>query len=283
MNIVSGIADLRELLDDHRSAGRSVGFVPTMGYLHDGHQSLMRAAATDTDVVVASIFVNPLQFAPDEDLEAYPRDLATDSEKCRQAGVDVVFAPSVEEMYPDPVWTTVHVGVVSEALEGQARPTHFDGVATVVAKLFSIVGACRAYFGQKDFQQLAIVTRMASDLSMPVEVIGCPTVREPDGLAMSSRNVYLTDNERRQAPAVNQALRLGVELIEGGQTDRAAVEAAMRAHIEAQPSSRIDYVVAVDAGSLRPTDTLSGSVRVLAAVRFGAARLIDNMGATVPD
>ena len=278
MRAITTIAQLRHELDTHRATGATVGFVPTMGYLHAGHQSLVRAAAAETDLVVVSIFVNPLQFAPDEDLESYPRDLDADTERCRAAGASLVFAPTVEEMYPQPVWTTVHVGVVSEALEGAARPTHFDGVATVVSKLFGIVGPCRAYFGEKDFQQLAIVTRLAADLSAPVEVVGCPTVRESDGLAMSSRNVYLTAEERPQAAAINQALRLGCDLIRSGERDRSAVEAAMRAHIEAQPAARVDYVVAVDSTSLRPTDRLSGSVRVLTAVRFGSARLIDNMG-----
>ncbi|MDH3708056.1 MAG: pantoate--beta-alanine ligase [Acidimicrobiia bacterium] len=283
MRIVTTVSALRELLHDHRGAGRSVGFVPTMGFLHEGHLSLMQAADADNEVVVTSIFVNPLQFAPHEDLEAYPRDLDADAAACESVGVDIVFAPDVTEMYPDEIWTTVHVGVVSEALEGEARPTHFDGVATVVTKLFAIMGPCRAYFGEKDFQQLAIVSRLAADLSLPVEVIGCPTVREVDGLAMSSRNVYLTDHERAQAAAVNQALHLGLELIESGTRDRQLVEEAMRRHIEAQPSARVEYVVAVDAESLRPVDPLTGSIRVLAAVRFGAARLIDNMGIVVDD
>jgi pantoate--beta-alanine ligase len=183
------IAELRALLDEARAAGRTVGFVPTMGYLHDGHASLMRAARGETDVVVASVFVNPLQFGAGEDLDAYPRDLDRDTSLAADAGVDLTFVPPVDEMYPRPVLTTVSVAEVSAPLEGERRPTHFAGVATVVAKLFAIVGPCRAYFGAKDFQQVAVVRRMAADLSMPVEVVACPTVRERDGLALSSRNV----------------------------------------------------------------------------------------------
>jgi pantoate--beta-alanine ligase len=197
---VTTIAEVRAHLDPLRAAGRTVGFVPTMGYLHDGHASLMRAAAEETDVVVTSIFVNPLQFAAHEDLDSYPRDLSGDTALAEANGCDLLFAPATAEMYPEPVLTTVSVREVSAPLEGRARPTHFDGVATVVAKLFSIVGPCRAYFGEKDFQQLAVVRRMAQDLSLPVEVVGCPTVREPDGLAMSSRNAYLTAEERAAAP-----------------------------------------------------------------------------------
>ncbi|HEV7761798.1 MAG TPA: pantoate--beta-alanine ligase, partial [Acidimicrobiales bacterium] len=188
---VTRIADLRTVLDAERAAGRRVGFVPTMGYLHEGHASLMARARADDDVVVASIFVNPLQFGPSEDLAAYPRDLDRDLALAARYGVDVVFVPAVEEMYPEPVVTTVSVAGLSQAWEGASRPTHFSGVATVVAKLFSIVGSCRAYFGEKDFQQLAVIRRMVRDLSMPVDVVGCPTVRELDGLAMSSRNSYL--------------------------------------------------------------------------------------------
>ena len=277
MEIVTEIEDLRRRLDAARAAGRSVGFVPTMGYLHDGHASLVRAAATD-DVTVVSIFVNPLQFAPDEDLADYPRDLARDSEICDEAGADVVFAPSVEEMYPRPVATTVTVAGVSAPLEGESRPTHFAGVATVVAKLFSIVGSCRAYFGAKDWQQVAVVRRMAADLSMPVEVVACPTVREPDGLAMSSRNVYLTPEERTQAPVLRRALDAGVALVEAGETDPGTIEAAMAEVVATAPLGELDYVAAVPADTLVAEGPLDGEVRLLVAVRFGGARLIDNDG-----
>jgi pantoate--beta-alanine ligase len=279
--LVAGIGELRTTLDYERSVGRSVGFVPTMGYLHDGHASLMRRAAEEADVVVASIFVNPLQFGPSEDLAAYPRDLARDVELATGAGVDLLFVPPVEEMYPQGrVLTTVSVGGLSEVLDGASRPGHFDGVATVVAKLFAIVGGCRAYFGEKDFQQLAVVRRMVSDLSLPVHVVGCPTVREPDGLAMSSRNSYLTPEERAAAPVVHRALLAGAAAVEGGTRDPAAVRAAMEAVVAGEPLGELDYVAVVDADSLAVPDVLSGNLRLLAAVRFGRARLIDNMGVT---
>jgi pantoate--beta-alanine ligase len=235
------IAELRPVLDGERAAVRSVGLVPTMGYLHDGHLALMRRARAETDVVVASIFVNPLQFGAGEDLEAYPRDLDRDGRLADAAGVDVLFVPSADEMFPEPVLTTVSVAQVSEPLEGAARPRHFDGVATVVAKLFAIVGTCRAYFGEKDFQQLAVVRRLARDLSLPVEVVGCPTVREHDGLALSSRNSYLTPDERDAAPVVYRALRAGVAAILAGERDPVAVRALMGQIIEAEPLAQLDY------------------------------------------
>jgi pantoate--beta-alanine ligase len=276
------IAELRPLLDGERAAGRSVGLVPTMGYLHDGHLALMRRARAETDVVVASIFVNPLQFGAGEDLEAYPRDLDRDGRLAEAAGVDVLFVPGAEEMFPEPVLTTVSVAQVSEPLEGVARPHHFAGVATVVAKLFVIVGTCRAYFGEKDFQQLAVVRRMARDLSLPVEVVACPTVREHDGVAMSSRNSYLTADEREAAPVVYRALRAGVAAILAGERDPAAVRTLMVQIIEAEPLAQLDYAAVVDADSFRIPDPLAGNLRLLAAVRFGRARLIDNVGVTVP-
>ncbi|HKY68373.1 MAG TPA: pantoate--beta-alanine ligase [Acidimicrobiales bacterium] len=281
MRTVTTVADVRAALDAERAAGRTVGFVPTMGYLHDGHASLMRAARAQTDVVVISIFVNPLQFGPTEDLAAYPRDLERDTALAAEAGVDLVFTPSVDEMYPRPVLTTVSVAEVSAPLEGAARPTHFAGVATVVAKLFSIVGPCRAYFGAKDFQQVAVVRRMASDLSLPVEVVACPTRRELDGLAMSSRNVYLTSDERAAAPVVYTALRAGAAAITAGERDPAAVRELMAGIITAEPLAQLDYAEAVDADSFTVPDPLAGELRLLAAVRFGRARLIDNVGVTV--
>ena len=281
MMTVTTISELRAHLSAERSVGRSVGFVPTLGYLHDGHASLMRAARADTDVVVASIFVNPLQFGPAEDLAVYPRNLERDTAVAVEAGVDVLFVPSVEEMYPRPVLTTVSVAEVSERLEGAARPTHFAGVATVVAKLFSIVGPCRAYFGAKDFQQVAVVRRMAADLSLPVEVVACPTRREPDGLALSSRNAYLTPDERAAAPVVYTALRAGVAAIAAGERDPAAVRDLMAGVITAEPLAELDYAEVVDADSFTVPEPLCGNLRLLAAVRFGRARLIDNVGVTV--
>jgi pantoate--beta-alanine ligase len=278
---IATIAELRSHLDAARAAGRRVGFVPTMGFLHDGHASLMRAARAACDVVVTSIFVNPLQFGPSEDLDAYPRDLTGDTALAEANGVDLVFAPSTAEMYPEAILTTVSVREVSAPLEGRTRPTHFDGVATVVAKLFSIVGPCSAYFGEKDFQQLAVVRRLVADLSMPVEVVGCPTVREPDGLAMSSRNAYLTPEERAAAPVVHRALQAGLAAIEGGATDPAAVRAEMAAVLATEPLAELDYAEVVDAASFQVPDPLRGTLRLLVAARFGRARLIDNVGASV--
>ena len=280
MNRVGTIAELRDRLDAERADGRTVGFVPTMGFLHDGHVSLMRAARVDCDVVVTSVFVNPLQFAAHEDLDDYPRDLERDAQLAEDAGVDVLFVPAVEEMYPQPVQTTVTVAGVSEGLEGASRPTHFAGVATVVAKLLSIVGPCRAYFGEKDYQQLAVVRRMVADLSMPVTVVGCETVREDDGLAMSSRNAYLTPAERAAAPVVHRALRAGAAAVLAGERDPAEIRALMARVVATEPAGVLDYAEVVDATSLTVPDTLDGDLRLLAAVRFGSTRLIDNVGVT---
>jgi pantoate--beta-alanine ligase len=280
VNTVTTVAAVRAALDAARAAGRTVGFVPTMGYLHEGHTSLMDRARAADDVVVASIFVNPLQFGAGEDLDAYPRDLDRDTALCARAGVDLLFVPPLAEMYPRPVLTTVTVAEISAPLEGAARPTHFAGVATVVAKLFSIVGPCRAYFGEKDYQQVAVLRRMAADLSMPVEIVACPTRREPDGLAMSSRNVYLTPAEREAAPVLHTALRAGAAAIGAGEADPAAVRTLMREIIEAEPLAQLDYAEVVDADLLSVPEVLSGNLRLLAAVRFGKARLIDNVGVT---
>ncbi len=283
VDVVTSVAEMRRLADRARCAGHRVGFVPTMGFLHEGHASLMRAARGADDLVVTSIFVNPLQFSPDEDLDAYPRDLDRDLGVCAAAGVDVVFAPTVAEMYPRPVSTTVTVSGVSEPLEGRSRPAHFAGVATVVAKLFAIVGPCRAYFGEKDWQQLRVVATMVADLSLPVEVVGCPIVREADGLALSSRNVYLTPDERAQAPVLYRALRTGADLVAGGETDAGVVEAAMAAVVAGAPLARLDYVAAVQADTLVVEGPLHGEVRLLGAVQLGRARLIDNLGVRVPE
>lgn len=277
---VATVAALRARLDAERAAGRTVGFVPTMGYLHAGHGSLMAAAREETDVVVVSIFVNPLQFAPTEDLASYPRDLAGDTALAEAEGVDLIFAPSVAEMYPDgPVLTTISVAEVSAPLEGRTRPTHFAGVATVVAKLFAIVGPCRAYFGEKDFQQVAVVRRMARDLSIPVDVVACPTHREPDGLAMSSRNAYLSAEERAAAPVVHATLQAGRMAIDAGERDPAEVRALMADLLAAEPLAALDYAEVVDAATLQVVDPLRGELRLLAAVSFGKARLIDNLAA----
>lgn len=282
LTTLTSIAAIHGRLDAARAAGQRVGFVPTMGYLHAGHASLMAAARADTDLVVVSIFVNPLQFGPAEDLEAYPKDLAGDTALAEAAGVDLLFVPSADEMYPDgTVRTTVTVADVSEPLEGRARPTHFAGVATVVAKLFAIVGPCRAYFGEKDFQQVAVIRQMVRDLSLPVDVVACPTQREADGLALSSRNAYLTDAERAAAPVVHAALLVGRLAIDAGERRAGRVRGLMAELIEAEPLAELDYTEVVDAGTLQVVDPLVGQLRLLAAVRFGRARLIDNVGASV--
>jgi pantoate--beta-alanine ligase len=284
LEVLERIADFRAVLDRTRSGGGRVGLVPTMGYLHEGHLSHMRRSATENELTAVTIFVNPLQFGANEDLASYPRDLDRDLELCRSSGVDVVLAPSVEEMYPEPVLTTVSVAEVSARMEGAARPTHFAGVATVVAKLFNIAGPCRAYFGEKDYQQLAVVRKMARDLSAPVEVIGGATVREPDGLAMSSRNVYLTEDERAAAPVLHRALCAGRDAILAGERSGPAVAGLVRSAIEAEPYAGFDYAEVVDAATLTPLEALvpGTEVRLLAAARFGRPRLLDNVGAVVP-
>jgi pantoate--beta-alanine ligase len=280
MKTAATIADVRSVLDAERAADRRVGFVPTMGYLHEGHASLIRRARAETDVVIVSIFVNPLQFGAGEDLDAYPRDLERDTRLAEAEGTDLLFTPPVGEMYPRPVLTTVSVAEVSAPLEGAARPTHFDGVATVVAKLFSIVGPCSAYFGEKDFQQVAVVRRMVADLSMPIDVVACPTVRERDGLALSSRNAYLTPEQRAAAHVVHRALKAGAALIMAGERDPSVVRTLMAEIIEAEPLAELDYAEVVAADSFTVPDPLAGHLRLLAAVRFGRARLIDNVGVT---
>ena len=282
MKLVHTIEELRNELTAHRAAGKSIGLVPTMGALHAGHEQLMVEAVRATDVVVATIFVNPLQFAPDEDLATYPRMVDDDAVVAERAGVSVLFVPSDQEMYPEENWTTVSLRVVTEPWEGESRPTHFAGVATVVAKLFNIVGPCTGFFGEKDFQQLAMLKRMVSDLNMEVSVVGVPTVREEDGLAMSSRNLRLTAQHRAQAPVVQRALQAGVAAIESGERSPDVVEAAIRAVLAtASEADEPDYVAVVDAASLRTPDTLAGETRLLTAVHFGDVRLIDNVGVSV--
>ena len=279
MDIVHTIAEARGRLDAARAEGATVGLVPTMGFLHDGHVSLMTAAAADCDLVMTTIFVNPLQFAEGEDLEDYPRDLERDAERCEAAGVDLLLVPSVDEMYPRPIATEVTVAEIAASWEGASRPTHFAGVATVVAKLFNIAGPCRAYFGEKDWQQLQVVTRMASDLSFPVEVVGCPIVREPDGLAMSSRNVYLDPDQRIAGRVLSRSLRAAVEAVQAGERSAAEVERLMTAMFDAEPLAELDYIGVVDAATLVPVDEIGDNVRILVAAQVGIPRLLDNTDA----
>jgi len=283
MQVIATVAETRAELDRARAGGATVGLVPTMGYLHRGHVSLMARARAECDVVVASIFVNPLQFAAGEDLSTYPRDLPGDTAAAEAAGVDLLFTPDVAEMYPRPAATSVIVPELAATMEGASRPTHFAGVATVVAKLFNIAGPGRAYFGEKDYQQLAIVRRMAADLSVPVEVVGCPIVRDPDGLALSSRNVYLTPDERRAAPVLHRALQSGVAAILAGERDPGVVRRLVADVVGAEPLAELDYAEVVDAESLARPEGLAGEVRLLAAARFGRPRLLDNLGVLVPE
>ena len=280
--LVHTIAEVRELHDRARRDGGTVGLVPTMGYLHDGHGSLMVAAAKECDLVTATIFVNPLQFAPTEDLSSYPRDLERDLAIAGEAGVDIVFAPSGAEMYPHGnVLTEVAVPALAVRWEGASRPGHFGGVATVVAKLFAIAGPCRSYFGEKDYQQLQVVRRMAFDLSLPVDIVGCPIVREADGLAMSSRNVYLEPAERAAATVLKLALDTAIAAIEHGERSGAAVTAMLARVVGAEPLAELDYGAAVDAATLEPLAVLTGDVRLLITARVGRPRLLDNCGITI--
>ena len=275
LTVARTIADLRMAL---RSPAAPVGLVPTMGYLHRGHISLVEAARAECPTVVVSLFVNPTQFGPNEDFEDYPRDEDRDLDLLGDAGADIVFIPSVEEIYPAGDSTRVRVGGLTEVLEGERRPGHFEGVATVVARLFLMVAPDRAYFGEKDAQQLAVLKRMTADMQFPIEVVGCPTVREPDGLALSSRNIYLTPEERAQAPALHAGLQAAVAAFENGVRDASALRAVVRDQLAAQPLAEIDYVSLADSETLAELDGLIKPPALLSlAVRFGAARLIDNV------
>ena len=261
-----------------RAEGRTVGFVPTMGAFHEGHRSLLRRARSERDLVVVSIFVNPLQFGDPADLEAYPRDEAADLEVARGEGVDLVFAPSADEMYPNgEPELTVDPGPLGERLEGASRPGHFRGVATVVAKLFDTVGPCAAYLGEKDAQQLAVIRRMVRDLSLPVDVRASPVVREPDGLALSSRSRLLSPDEREAATCLFLALSEAAELARAGEREAGRLVAAMAREIGATPLARIDYVAVVDEQTFEEVETIAGPARALVAARFGRVRLIDTL------
>jgi pantoate--beta-alanine ligase len=278
--VTGSLAEFSTRLDSERQAGRSVGVVLTMGALHAGHASLVRRAADECDVVAVTVFVNPTQFAESSDLTNYPRTLTADLTLARGAGCALVFAPSVDEMYPDrdrPAATTVTVRSLAERWEGASRPGHFDGVATVVTKLLSAAGRCRTYFGEKDFQQLAVVRRVVGDLSLPVEVVGCATVREPDGLAMSSRNVRLSAAERVAAACLPRALTAGAAAW-AARVDARGVETIMAEIVAREPLVDLDYAVLVDADDLEPVDAATnGSKRLLIAAQVGPVRLIDNL------
>jgi len=277
MKLLQKVADVREYLRPHRLAGRRIGFVPTMGALHEGHRSLMRAAREQCEQVVVSVFVNPTQFGPAEDFEKYPRPIEADQALCGAEGVDALFQPSVAGIYPAGSATTVAVSRLASGLCGVHRPGHFDAVTTVVAKLFNIVQPDVAYFGQKDAQQAVIIRRMVRDLLWPMKIVVCPTVREADGLAMSSRNVYLSDTQRRQALSLSAALFEARDQILAGQRDVAQLVADMRRRIEAAGPCTIDYIEIVDAEDLTPLGEARGECLAALAVRIGDTRLIDNV------
>lgn len=275
MKIVGTVKEVREQVKEWKKQGLSVGFVPTMGYLHEGHKSLMDAARKGNDKVVVSIFVNPMQFGPTEDLATYPRDLDHDAALCESAGVDLIFHPEAEEMYEKDFCSFVDMTGLTEGLCGKTRPIHFRGVCTVVNKLFNIVTPDHAYFGQKDGQQLAVIKRMVRDLNMDIEIVGCPIVREEDGLAKSSRNTYLSPEERKAALILSKTVALGKELAKTEKDANKVVE-AMKKNIETEPLAKIDYVEAVDALSMAPVEKLEGTCMLAMAVYIGKTRLIDN-------
>lgn len=278
MEVIKRTAEMQEISLRLKREGRIIGLVPTMGYLHDGHLSLIKKARRENDIVIMSNFVNPLQFGPKEDFATYPRDLDRDNKLAESAGVDYVFAPTTEEMYPQGYDTYVEVkGPITEKMCGKSRPGHFKGVTTVVLKLFLITQPDRAYFGQKDAQQAIVIRKMVTDLNVPVKIITCPIIREEDGLALSSRNTYLSSEERLQALALPRALSAGRDMIMKGETDPQKVRLHIKQMLESSPGIRVDYVVVVDGDNLSDLSAIKGKVLLAAAVYVGKTRLIDNI------
>lgn len=278
MRVITKVKEMQKVADELRKEGKIIGVVPTMGYLHEGHLSLIRIAKEKSDVVITTIFVNPLQFAPNEDYDKYPRDLERDVKLAQSAGCDIIFHPSVEEMYPENFLTYVEVEKLTKVLEGEFRPTHFRGVTTVVAKLFNITKPHIAVFGQKDAQQALIIKQMVRDLNFDIEIIVAPIVRESDGLAMSSRNVYLSESERKDATVLYQSLKLAEKLIEEGERNSGVIISKMEELIKSKPTAKIDYIAIVDPNTLEKVENLSEGKEYLIAlaVRIGSTRLIDN-------
>lgn len=276
ITIVKTIEEVRAQVKAWRAEGLTVGLVPTMGYLHEGHQSLIARSVAENDRTVVSDFVNPIQFGPTEDLATYPRDIERDAALCESTGANLIFHPEADEMYAPDFCTYVDMDHLTKGLCGKTRPIHFRGVCTVVSKLFHIVQPDRAYFGQKDAQQLAVIRRMVRDLNMPLTIVGCPIIREEDGLAKSSRNTYLSAEERKAALCLSRGLIKGKAAVEAGETDAEKVKAIITAEIEAEPLSRIDYVEIVDWNNLEPVSSTEGSILAAVAVYIGKTRLIDN-------
>lgn len=276
MRVAETIQEVREQVKEWRKQGLSVGLVPTMGYLHEGHKSLIDCAVAENDRVVVSVFVNPMQFGPKEDLASYPRDLGRDAALCENAGASLVFHPEPSEMYHDDFSSFVDMSTLTGGLCGKTRPTHFRGVCTVVSKLFNIVMPDKAYFGQKDAQQLAVIRHMVSDLNFGIQIVGCPIVREEDGLAKSSRNTYLSDEERKAALILSQSLKKGKALLETGETDAAKLRTVIVNTLGTESLAKVDYVEVVDWDTLEPVETINGSVLTAIAVYIGKTRLIDN-------
>ena len=281
MKVVKTVEEVRKYVNQWKKEGKSIGLVPTMGYLHEGHGSLIKKAVEDNDKVIVSIFVNPIQFGPTEDLESYPRDLDKDSEFVESLGADLIFNPEPEEMYAPGFVSYVNMGVLTEELCGLSRPIHFKGVCTVVNKLFNISKADRAYFGQKDAQQLAIIKRMVIDLNIDIEIVGCPIVREADGLAKSSRNTYLNDEQRRAALILSKSIKLGKEYVDSGKTDAKELVKIMTDNVNTEKLAKIDYIKVVDALTMQQVDTIDKDVLVAMAVYIGKTRLIDNFSYNV--
>ena len=273
--VVKTVDEVRSNIKKWRKEGKTIGFVPTMGFLHEGHKSLITRAVSENDCVVVSDFVNPTQFGPNEDFEAYPRDIEKDALLCEDAGAKLILNPEPEEMYINPL-TTVSMDKITKGLCGKTRPTHFDGVCLVVSKLFNIVTPDRAYFGQKDAQQLCVIRKMVQDLNFDIEIVACPIIREEDGLAKSSRNTYLSTEERKAALCLSRSLKIGREMIENGEINSETVINAIRKEIEKEPLARIDYVEIVDTQTLERTETVSGGILAAIAVYIGKTRLIDN-------
>ena len=276
IKVVHTIKEVREQVSESRKEGLSIGLVPTMGYLHEGHQSLIKKSVEENSRTVVSIFVNPMQFAPTEDLESYPRDLNADAKLCNETGADLIFNPEPEEMYKNGFCSFVDMTGPTKELCGKSRPIHFRGVCTVVNKLFNIVTPDKAYFGQKDAQQLAVIKRMVADLNIPIEIVGCPIIREENGLAKSSRNTYLNEDERKAALILSKTIFMGQKLAQNGLTDAKELISKMKRNIETEPLAKIDYVEAVDFDTISITDKIKENTLVAMAVYIGKTRLIDN-------